>query len=89
MALLKEVCQWRFPKPMPLPIVFPCLVVPSQDVSSQLLPGHAGLPAAILPTTMIMHTPSETASPKQFLLQVALVVVSYYSNRRVINTSAE
>lgn len=50
----------KFQKPMPATDTSFCLVVVSEDVSSQLLPHrHAGLPAVACPTVMLVNSPCE------------------------------
>jgi len=87
-ALLEEVCHWewalRFQRSMPFPVSALCLLLMDRHVSSQLLlPQHACLPDAILPTIKAMGSPSKAVSPYElFLLQVALVMMPYHINKK-------
>lgn len=66
----------------PFPFPFLCFILVDQGVSSQLLPQHhAFLPVAMLPSVMVIVLPFKTVSFEHiFLLQTALVMVSYHSD---------
>lgn len=61
-----------------------CLLSADQNVSSQLqLQHHAGLPVVMFLAVMVMDSPSENVSTMDSLLEVVLVMVSYYRNKKV------